>query len=140
MRLFLGGFVIIACLATSVSASELRYTPLNPSFGGSPFNSSHFLSRASAQNSHERPTTTQSDSETFARTLQSAIVNQAAFSIANTIFTPAPGTYGVRQTAYDGTTTRIDYIQNADGNVTTIIVDKTNNTETSFQGKQTKTN
>lgn len=137
MRLLLNGFAIVLCLASPAVASELRYAPLNPSFGGSPFNSSHFLSRASAQNTHERPTTTQSDAETFARTLQSAIVNQAAFSIANTIFKPAPGSFGVRQTAYEGTATRIDYMQNADGTVTTYIVDKINNTETSFKGNQT---
>ena len=37
--------------ASAVQASELLYKPINPSFGGNPFNSAHLLGTADRQNS-----------------------------------------------------------------------------------------
>ncbi|MCK8046676.1 curli assembly protein CsgF [Shewanella sp. 1CM18E] len=37
---------------TSVNATQLIYTPVNPNFGGSYLNGSYLLSNASAQNKH----------------------------------------------------------------------------------------
>ena len=39
------GMVALA-LAGSAAAQELVYTPVNPSFGGNPFNSAHLLGTA----------------------------------------------------------------------------------------------
>jgi len=47
-----------ACLMLAAHlghASELVYTPVNPSFGGNPLNGSWLLNNAQAQNDHEDP-------------------------------------------------------------------------------------
>lgn len=41
--------------ATGAGATELVYTPVNPSFGGSPLNGSWLLGSAQAQNDHKDP-------------------------------------------------------------------------------------
>jgi curli production assembly/transport component CsgF len=45
-------------VAGAAVAGELRYQPVNPTFGGYAINSQHLLARASAQNKHEKPTNT----------------------------------------------------------------------------------
>ncbi|HAF92728.1 curli assembly protein CsgF [Stutzerimonas balearica] len=42
-------------LANGASATELVYTPVNPSFGGSPLNGAWLLGNAQAQNDHKDP-------------------------------------------------------------------------------------
>ena len=46
---------IITTLSFSVSATEIIYTPINPSFGGNPLNANMLLSKAQAQNKHRAP-------------------------------------------------------------------------------------
>ena len=50
-------FTIIMNLlfCASALASELVYTPVNPSFGGSPFNGANLLNSAQATNKHQDP-------------------------------------------------------------------------------------
>ncbi|RLV60560.1 curli production assembly protein CsgF [Parashewanella curva] len=44
---------IIALITTpGLSASELVYEPINPTFGGNPLNGSYFFTKAKAQNNH----------------------------------------------------------------------------------------
>lgn len=82
--------ISIACLAgTTAFAQELVYEPVNPSFGGNPFNSSHLLAVANAQNDYERPETedsTQSDLDRFVRSLQSRLLSSLSTQVANAIF------------------------------------------------------
>ena len=42
-------------LSVGASATELVYTPITPSFGGSPLNGSWLLGNAQAQNDHKDP-------------------------------------------------------------------------------------
>lgn len=44
---------LLAC-STGAAASDLVYTPNNPSFGGNPLNGSYLLNKAIQQNSHEK--------------------------------------------------------------------------------------
>lgn len=44
-----------ALLAGGASATELVYTPVNPSFGGSPLNGAWLLGNAQAQDDHKDP-------------------------------------------------------------------------------------
>lgn len=69
-------------------ASDLVYTPNNPSFGGNPFNSAHLLGVASAINKYKDPTaTTSSDpAAQFLRTLQSRLLSSLASQITDVIF------------------------------------------------------
>jgi len=43
------GVVVATALAGAASASQLTYTPVNPTFGGNPLNGSYLLSTAQAQ-------------------------------------------------------------------------------------------
>ncbi len=49
-----------ACLATVVTfapamAQDISYKPIDPTFGGNPFNSAHLLGVANAQNDYKEP-------------------------------------------------------------------------------------
>lgn len=74
-------------LATVPAAfgSELVYTPINPSFGGSPFNGAPMLGSAQATNKHEDPrasssrfSTGQSALQQFNDNLERSILSQLA--------------------------------------------------------------
>src|SRR3546814_7176938 len=50
-------------IAGTASAQDMVYTPINPSFGGNPFNSSHLIGIANAQNNFKDPKSTTSNSQ-----------------------------------------------------------------------------
>ena len=87
------------CLATVLAAfaavplanaGNLIYTPINPSFGGSPFNSAHLTGLANTQNEHKpsssNPLATQSASARFAQQLQSQLYAGLAQKVSEAIF------------------------------------------------------
>jgi curli production assembly/transport component CsgF len=83
------------CLQVAM-ASELVYTPINPSFGGNPNNGPNLQSVANAQNETRAPSTT-SGAQTFSNALQAALLSHAESQIlssanANTGI-PPPQTY-----------------------------------------------
>jgi curli production assembly/transport component CsgF len=65
-------------------ADEMVYTPVNPSFGGNPFNSSHLLDTANVQNDHQAPTR-ESQSDQFMRMLQARLLSAIAGQISDSI-------------------------------------------------------
>lgn len=75
-------------LAGPVLASELVYTPINPSFGGNPFYSSHLLGIANAQNKYKDPAAVDSSdpAQQFLRTLQSRLLSSLATQVTDIIF------------------------------------------------------
>jgi curli production assembly/transport component CsgF len=80
-----------ACLTVSAaSAQDMVYEPINPSFGGNPFNSAHLLGIAGAINDYKDPTakstTGTSQSDLFARQLQSRLLSALSSQITNAIF------------------------------------------------------
>lgn len=81
-----------AASATPAAAQDLVYQPINPSFGGNPFNSSHLLSIANAVNDHEPPGRASSTSrrtgitDVFARQLQSRLLSELSRDITDAIF------------------------------------------------------
>ncbi len=86
-----------ACLVLashSVWAEDLRYQPINPSFGGDPFNSQHLLQTAQIQNQHKADTSSNLAAlfeddplgEQFLRSLNSRLVSSAVSSITDAIF------------------------------------------------------
>ena len=82
---------VAACLASvgSASAQQLTYTPINPTFGGNPFNSSHLLGLANAQNQFlpkSTSITAPTQAQQFASQLQSTILSGVAQQISNAIF------------------------------------------------------
>ncbi len=69
----------------AASADELVYTPVNPSFGGNPFNSSHLLGTANAQNDYQTPRNKETQSEQFVRMLQSRLLSALASQVSDAI-------------------------------------------------------
>ena len=66
-------------------ATELVYTPVNPSFGGNPLNGSYLLNNAQAQNNQKDPAAVEeekSDLEQFADSLRQRILSTISQRIA----------------------------------------------------------
>ena len=73
-------------LTGAANADELTFKFTNPSFGGNPFNSSHLLAVAGAQNDNERPPTPkETQSEQFVRLLQSRLLSSLAGQVSDAI-------------------------------------------------------
>lgn len=86
--------VVAAALGCAVpaSAQDLTYQPVNPTFGGNPFNSAHLLGLANAQNKTRDPnaTTSNSQADIFARQLQSRLLSALSSQIVDAIFGENP--------------------------------------------------
>lgn len=77
----------------AATAQELVYKPVNPSFGGDSFNSSHLLGIANAQNDYKDPDANNgldSQSEQFIRQLQSRLLSSLAGEVNEAIFGENP--------------------------------------------------
>ena len=73
----------------TVCAGDMVYTPINPSFGGSPLNSSHLLGLANAQNEHKetpKSPTGISNSDRFIQLLQASLYSSLAQQVSQAIF------------------------------------------------------
>ncbi|CAE6890348.1 MULTISPECIES: curli assembly protein CsgF [Pseudomonas] len=86
--LTLAAGVLLGC-STAVSATELVYTPVNPSFGGNPINGSYLLGNAQAQNDYKDPDTPDfsyeqpSALDRFTDQLQSRLLSQLLTDVGN---------------------------------------------------------
>jgi curli production assembly/transport component CsgF len=94
----------LALLASAASATEIVYTPINPSFGGNPLNGPVLLNGANAVNHYKDPSfgnafstfAAPSSLTLFNQQLQSLILSRIASSITGSVFDPngnlKPGT------------------------------------------------
>ncbi|WP_227368907.1 curli assembly protein CsgF [Halomonas sp. M20] len=84
---------VVLAAAGMVQAGDLIYRPINPSFGGDPFNSSHLLQTAEIQNEYkddgsefdslfEEP----SAAEEFADAINRTLIGESANELANAVF------------------------------------------------------
>ncbi len=85
--------VILFSLATQAAHADITYQPINPSFGGSSFNSAHLLGTANAQNEHKRKAAeaaraarTNSAQNRFLQLLQSRLYSSLAGQVSEAIF------------------------------------------------------
>lgn len=128
---------LFALASSATFAQELVYQPVNPSFGGDSFNSSHLLSIANI----DRPDPPQDDSafgndigdsqtDFFVRQLESRILSRLSSDITDAIFGPDADPSGTFQfndttiafeTLLDGTV-QIEITDIASGGVTQIEV------------------
>src|SRR3546814_12008146 len=78
--------------ASPALAQDMVYEPINPSFGGNPFNSAHLLGIANAQNDFKDPssTTGRSEADLFSRQLQSRLLSALLLPIVDAIFGEDP--------------------------------------------------
>ena len=79
-----------ALLSLSASASELVYTPINPSFGGNPLNGSFLLNKAQSQNKHTAPLSEKSYADKFKESLERAYISQMVREITDLAFGEDP--------------------------------------------------
>lgn len=70
----------------SLTASELVYTPINPSFGGSPLNGSFLMGKAQAQNKHKAKINEKTYAEKFQESLERAYINKMVREITDLSF------------------------------------------------------
>lgn len=87
----LSAAVLMTALASS--AQEIVYEPVNPSFGGDSFNSSHLLAIANSQNDYRDPnqkSSTNSQADQFIRQLQSRLLSSLAGEVNDAIFGDNP--------------------------------------------------
>ena len=129
---WVGGVLAVVFLATPSSAQDLTYQPVNPSFGGNPFNSAHLLGIANAQNDYRDPRSTSgtgSQADIFARQLQSRLLSALSSQIVDAIFGENPQQSGTIR--FGGQT--IEFVRGLEdvtltitndtsGEVTTIVV------------------
>ena len=126
--LFAGMAVIFS---TSDVAEDMVYQPINPSFGGNPFNSAHLLGIANAQNKFKDKSSGSGSSEAdiFARQLQSRLLSALSSQIVEAIFGENPQQQGTIE--FGGQT--IEFVRGLDqvtltitndesGEVTTIVI------------------
>ena len=72
--------------STYTISTELVYTPINPSFGGSPLNGSMLLNKAQSQNKHKAPINEKTYAEKFQDSLERAYINRMVREITDLAF------------------------------------------------------
>lgn len=118
-------------------ASEMVYSPLNPSFGGNPNNGVVALSSATATNRHKDPNAIGSSSlqktplQTFNDTLERAILGQLASSVSQKLL--GNGTGKLTPGTVDTTNFTIKISDLGGGLLQVTTTDKFTGVSTSFQ-------
>lgn len=120
-----------AVVALPATAQDIVYQPIDPSFGGNPFNSAHLLGIANAQNDYKDPAARQSNSQAdvFARQLQSRLLSALSSQIVDAIFGENPQESGT--ISFGGQTINfvrsltevtLNITDDTTGEVTTIVI------------------
>jgi curli production assembly/transport component CsgF len=126
---FCMSFLLIAF--STPATADLVYKPVNPSFGGDSFNSSHLQGLAATQNQFKEgmSSSQQSNSERFLSMLQSRLYSSLASQVAEAIFGENAQPSGTitfdDQTitfSNDGTSITLDVLDSITGQVTQIII------------------
>lgn len=139
---------LLIAVAGTGAAQDLVYTPVNPSFGGNPLNSSHLLSIANAQRqatardseaniggSSDSSSEELSDADLFVRQLESRLLSALAGQVTDAIFGDDPQDSG---TVVFGTTT-VSFVQDI-GAITLVITDSLDGTVTEIVVPQLTSN
>lgn len=85
-----GVFLAGLLLSSGLSATELVYTPVNPSFGGSPLNGAWLLGNAQAQNDTKDPDAIEYDRSAYERPSDlERLTSQLESSLLNDLLTDA---------------------------------------------------
>ena len=132
----------IALLAQSVAAQDLVYTPINPSFGGNPMNSSHLQGVAAAQrtataqdyvdpasSSSSASIPQRSQTDLFVNQLQNRLMSSLSSQVVEAIFGEDPQESGsvvfgntTIDFARDTSAINLTIVDTLDGSVTEISV------------------
>ncbi|MCC3859757.1 curli assembly protein CsgF [Pseudemcibacter aquimaris] len=94
IKIWLGAAISFLLLTVNALAQDYVYTPTNPSFGGSSFNSAHLIGIANMQNKYKDPEAiAQQDTsatDLFIRQLQSRLLSGLASQVTEAIFGENP--------------------------------------------------
>lgn len=74
---------LLVLLPVTTTATELVYTPVNPSFGGNPLNGNFLLQKAQSQNAFTAERQTMSFVDKFREALERNIINSLTRRIAD---------------------------------------------------------
>ena len=84
---------LLALCCAGAGATELVYTPVNPTFGGNPLNAAALLNNANAQNDYKAKTSTTSSASTkqsaldrFTQQLETAVLNRLTSTAVSNLF------------------------------------------------------
>lgn len=121
--MFIGIVVLFSPFGSEAVAQDIVYQPVNPTFGGNPFNSNHLLGVANAQNDYRDPRSTSNSSQAdiFARQLQSRLLSALSSQIIDAIFGENPQESGT--ISFGGQT--IKFFRSLDSVTITITNDET---------------
>jgi len=78
--------ILSLSISLSVSASELVYKPINPSFGGNPLNGGFLLNKAQSQNKHKATIKKKTSAEKFKESLERAYINKIVRELTDLAF------------------------------------------------------
>lgn len=113
----------------SMAQADFVYRPVNPTFGGSPLNSSHLQSLAAIQNLHEESTPERTSSQQFLRMLEARLYSSLSTQVSEAIFGEdalPSGTIAFSDQKVDfvntGTEIQLTVTDLANGQVTTIVI------------------
>jgi curli production assembly/transport component CsgF len=131
LKVALPALVCLVLPAGQLHAQDLSYSPVNPSFGGNPFNSSHLIGIANAENKYTDPATkkTSTQADIFAQQLQSRLLSGLSSQIVDAIFGENPQERGTIK--FGGQTIQfvrgleevtLTISDDGNGQVTTIVV------------------
>lgn len=130
--------VAAALVAAGTQATEIVYTPVNPSFGGSPLNGPVQMNSANAQNKYTDPRLErtlsrlagQSQLDLFNQRLQALILDRIASSISGSLFDSGGNLVpGLVETS----TFLISIVDIGGGMLLITTTDKTTGASTSFE-------
>lgn len=88
LRNAVAGLLTLTLSAGVAQAGDVKYRPINPNFGGNPFNGDYLLNQARLQNQHEEDA--EDPLERFDRDLTRRLLNRAASEIEDRLFGENP--------------------------------------------------
>ena len=77
---------VLLVFSSCAVSTELVYTPVNPSFGGSPLNGAMLLNKAQSQNKHRAPINEKTYAEKFQESLERSYINRMVREITDLAF------------------------------------------------------
>lgn len=129
---FLGAIVFAALLVPAgvAAATELVWTPINPSFGGLAYNADWLLASANAQNKYADRT--QSTTEDLIQDFKTNVQRQVLGRLADKIVSEAFGEEGLQKGHYELGDFTVDVGTDVSG-INVVLVDKTTGGQTILQ-------
>lgn len=128
--------ILLFATGSMTQATELVYTPINPSFGGNPLYGSYLLGSAQATNKHKDPDSlggsnfaNQSPLEQFNSSLERSILSQLASAATSKILNNGQLVPGSIETG----NFLITVVDSGGGMLTITTTDKVTGATTSFQ-------